>query len=82
MTNGTSADDDWDFTSALPDDGSELPAHNHLTVSNNSVKIDFGVERAIATDSSVSISASFSNNTPSLITEYTLQVAVTKVNGV
>lgn len=53
-----------------------------MTVSNNSVKIDFGVERAIATDSSVSISASFSNNTPSLITEYTLQVAVTKVNGV
>ena len=82
-TNGTSADDDWDFTSALPDDGSELPARNNLTVSNTSVKIELRVERPEATtDSAISISASFSNNTPSLITEYTLQVAVTKVNSV
>ena len=80
--NGTSADDDWDFTSALPEDGSELPAHNSLTVSNTSVKIDFRVERAENTDSAISISASFSNNTSSLITEYTLHVAVTKVNSV
>ena len=80
-TNGTSADDDWDFTSALPDDGAELPVHNQLTVSNTSVKIDFRVERAEAVDSAISISASFSNNTSSLITEYTLQVAVTKVNS-
>lgn len=78
-TNGASVDDDWDFTSALPDDGSELPAHNNLTVSNTSVKMDFCVERPESTDSAISISASFSNNTPSPITEYTLQVAVTKV---
>lgn len=80
-TNGASADDDWNFTSALPDDG-ELPAHNTLTVSNTSVKIDFRVERPENTDSAISISALFSNNTPSLVTEYTLQVAVTKVNGI
>lgn len=80
-TNGTSADDDWVFSSALPEDTHELPAHNELIVSNTSVKIDFRVERAEAVDSSISISASFSNNTPSLITEYTLQVAVTKVNS-
>ena len=80
-TNGASADDDWDFTSALPDDGPELPSRSSLTVSNTSVKMEFRVERPeAATDSSISISASFSNNTPSLITEYTLQVAVTKVN--
>lgn len=80
-TNGASADDDWNFTSALPDDGSELPSHNTLTVSNTSVKIDFRVERPQRTDSAISISALFSNNTPSLVTEYTLQVAVTKVNS-
>lgn len=80
-TNGASADDDWTFTSALPDDGSELPAHNSLTVSNTAVKVDFRVERPESTDSAISISALFSNNTPSLITEYTLQVAVTKVNS-
>ena len=80
-TNGTSADDDWVFSSALPEDVHELPAHNELIVSNTSVKIDFRVERAEAVDSSISISASFSNNTSSLITEYTLQVAVTKVNS-
>ncbi|KAF6235505.1 hypothetical protein HO173_006188 [Letharia columbiana] len=77
-TNGASADDDWTFTSALPDDGSELPAHNSLTVSNTAVKVDFRVKRPESTDSAISISALFSNNTPSLITEYTLQVAVTK----
>ena len=80
-TNGASADDDWNFTSALPDDG-ELPAYTNLTVSNTSVKIDFRVERPEGTDSAISIGASFSNNTPSLITEYTLQVAVTKVNRI
>lgn len=80
MTNGAPADDDWNFTSALPDDGSELPTQNNLIVSNTSVKIDFRVERLESSDSSISINASFSNNTPSLITEYTLQVAVAKVN--
>ena len=80
VTNGAPADDDWNFTSALPDDGSELPTQNNLTVSNTSVEIAFRVERLESSDSSISINASFSNNTPSLITEYTLQVAVAKVN--
>ena len=81
-TNGTSVDDDWDFASALPEDGSELPTNNSLTVSNTSVKIDFHVERPVDTDSAISISALFSNNTSSLVTEYTLQVAVTKVDSI
>ena len=81
-TNGASADDDWDFASALPDDGNELPTQNSLLVSNTSVKIEFRVERSESTDSAISINASFSNNTPSLVTEYTLQVAVTKVNSI
>ena len=78
-TNGASVDDDWDFASALPEDGSELPTNNSLTVSNTSVKIDFHIERPVNTDSAISISALFSNNTASLVTEYALQVAVTKV---
>ena len=81
-TNGASVDDDWDFASALPEDGSELPTNNNLTVSNTSVKIDFRVERPVNTDSAISISALFSNNTASLVTEYTLQVAVTKVDSI
>ena len=79
-TNGTSADDEWDFASALPEDSSELPSQNNLIVSNTSVKIVLHVERNETNDSAIAMNASFSNNTPNLITEYTLQVAVTKVN--
>ena len=53
-----------------------------MTVSNTSVKIIFNVERPVNTDSAISISALFSNNTASLVTEYTLQVAVTKVDSI
>ncbi|KAL9133463.1 MAG: hypothetical protein Q9175_005353 [Cornicularia normoerica] len=77
-TNGASADDDWDFASALPEDGSELPTNSNLTVSNTSVKIDFCVERPGNTETAISISALFSNNTARHVTEYTFQVAVTK----
>ncbi|KAL2039477.1 hypothetical protein N7G274_007749 [Stereocaulon virgatum] len=77
-SNGALVDDDWNFTSALPDDNTSLPSSNDLTVSNTSVKIAFQVSRPGNSDSDVSIRASFSNNTPNLITEYTFQVAVTK----
>ncbi|KAL2057712.1 hypothetical protein ABVK25_002096 [Lepraria finkii] len=73
--NGVSADDDWNFSSALPDDTTSLPPANDLIVSNTSIKIAFQVSRS---GTEVSIRASFSNNTPNLITEYTFQVAVTK----
>lgn len=79
-SNGASADDDWNFTSALPDDPSNLPSLNELIVSNTSVKIVFQASRTASTDNFVSIRASFSNNTNNPITEYTFQVAVTKAS--
>ncbi|KAL8972857.1 MAG: hypothetical protein Q9197_002587 [Variospora fuerteventurae] len=74
----TSTDDDWTFTSALPADNSSLPATNEVTVSTTAVSILFRTSRSDKPGSPISISASYSNNTPSLITEYTFQVAVTK----
>ncbi len=79
-SNGTTTDDDWTFASALPDDGSSLPQSNDIVVSNTSVKIVFQASRPDSDDSIISIRASFSNNTPSHVTEYTFQVAVTKVH--
>ena len=81
QTNGTSTDDDWNFSSALPDDGSSLPATNHLIVSNTSVNISFAVSRPSDRDSVINVLAKFSNTTFSPITEYTFQVAVTKVKS-
>ncbi|KAI4193299.1 MAG: hypothetical protein LQ346_003955 [Caloplaca aetnensis] len=80
QSNGTSAgaDDDWNFASALPVDNSSLPTTNEITVSKSAVTIVFRACRSDQPDSPISISASYSNNTPSLITEYTFQVAVTK----
>ncbi|KAL9105002.1 MAG: hypothetical protein Q9163_000099 [Psora crenata] len=76
-SNGTStADDDWNFTSALPED-STLPDSNTVTVSNTSINILFKASR-IGFGRTVSIMAYFSNNTASLVTEFTFQVAVTK----
>ncbi|MCJ1277929.1 hypothetical protein MMC21_005743 [Puttea exsequens] len=70
-------DDDWNFASALPaDDPTALPASIDILISTTAVHISFQVSRS--SDSSVSIRASFSNNTPQPITEYTFQVAVTK----
>ncbi|MDI1484939.1 MAG: ARF-binding protein [Ramalina farinacea] len=75
-TNGAATDEDWDFASALPDDG--LPPSNQLVVSNTSVNITFKASRIGQSSDAVSLMAQFSNNTPTLITEYTFQVAVTK----
>ena len=76
-TNGAATDEDWDFASALPDDG--LPPSNQLVVSNTSVNITFKASRIGQSSDAVSLMAQFSNNTPTLITEYTFQVAVTRV---
>lgn len=82
QSNGASAaaDDDWDFASALPTDNSSLPASNEIVVSQSSVTTTFKASRTNNPDASISILASYSNNTSSLITEYTFQVAVTKVS--
>ncbi|KAL9598737.1 MAG: hypothetical protein Q9219_004295 [cf. Caloplaca sp. 3 TL-2023] len=80
QSNGTSTatDDDWNFASALPTDTSSLPTSNEITVSKTAVTIAFKARRSDNAESSISISAAYSNNTPALITEYTFQVAITK----
>ena len=79
QSNGTSADDDWNFSSALPDDGSSLPTTNNVNVSTTAVNISFAVSRPSDRDSVINVLAKFSNTTPSPIMEYTFQVAVTRV---
>ncbi|KAI4280912.1 MAG: hypothetical protein L6R38_004071 [Xanthoria sp. 2 TBL-2021] len=80
QSNGASAgtDDDWNFASALPADNSTLPTSNEITVSKTSVTVVFTISRTDKPEAPISIIASYSNNTSSLITEYTFQVAVTK----
>ncbi|MCJ1295132.1 hypothetical protein MMC34_006693 [Xylographa carneopallida] len=75
-TNGAAADDDWNFSSALPEDS--LPNSTSLVVSSKEVEIKFDVSRRKTEDSIIDILATFSNNSANLITEYTFQVAVTK----
>lgn len=79
QSNGASTDDDWDFASALPDDSTNLPVSNDIMVSKTSVTILFKLSRPDNNGSVINILARFSNNTESLITEYTFQVAVTRV---
>ncbi|KAL8932498.1 MAG: hypothetical protein Q9216_006811 [Gyalolechia sp. 2 TL-2023] len=74
----TAAEDDWNFASALPADNSSLPSSNELTVSKSAITISFKATRLDKADGSISIAASYSNNTSALVTEYTFQVAVTK----
>ncbi|KAL8824192.1 MAG: hypothetical protein Q9170_008229 [Blastenia crenularia] len=80
QSNGTSAatDDDWNFASALPVDNSTLPTSNEITVSKTAVSVLFIAKRSELATDSITIFAGYSNNTSSLITEYTFQVAVTK----
>ncbi|KAJ9647142.1 ARF-binding protein [Coniosporium tulheliwenetii] len=64
------ADDDWTFTSALPD------SPNSITVTNSAIKTVFSVSRQ--SDDAILISSRISNNTAQPISELTFQVAVTK----
>ncbi|KAL8867137.1 MAG: hypothetical protein Q9174_005855, partial [Haloplaca sp. 1 TL-2023] len=73
-----SVDDDWNFASALPAEGSSLPTTNEVIVSQNAVTVAFKASRTEKSESPIAIMASYSNNTAQLVTEYTFQVAVTK----
>ena len=70
-------DDDWEFTSAVPEDSQSTT--QDLIVSNSEIKILFHIERPPESNDSISIKASFSNNTPLQVQDYTFQLAVTKV---
>ena len=76
-TNGASPmDDDWNFSSALPDD---MPSKSAIIVSQKGIGITFQVSRRAANDTIIDILATFSNRSSNPITELTFQVAVTKV---
>ncbi|MCJ1342944.1 hypothetical protein MMC31_001133 [Peltigera leucophlebia] len=77
-SNGPSIDEDWNFTSALPEDNSSLPSSNHLVVSNTAIAISFQLSRPKNSDSEIAILVHISNNTSDLITEYAFHVAVSK----
>lgn len=70
-------DDDWNFSSALPEDG--LPTNSQITVSQKEVAIVFEVSRRVGDETVIDVLAKFSNRTSVPITEYTFQVAVTRV---
>ncbi|KAL1642788.1 ARF-binding protein [Diplodia intermedia] len=63
-------DDEWNFSSALPDQPSTQ------TVINTSIRTDFTVSRQ--SDDTIHIQAAISNNTPAPISELTMQLAVTR----
>ena len=67
----TSHDDEWTFSSALPDQPSEL------TVTDSSIKTMFTVSRS--SDSELTIQSRISNSTHQPIGDLTFQLAVTKV---
>ncbi|EMC99640.1 hypothetical protein BAUCODRAFT_63239 [Baudoinia panamericana UAMH 10762] len=78
-SNGTSShaatanaggDDEWTFSSALPDQASEM------TVTNSSIRTVFSVKRE--TDSDIVIQSRISNSTAQPISDLTFQLAVTK----
>ena len=75
-SNGTSApapvDDEWTFSSSVPDEPSDL------TVTNSSIKTMFSVKRE--SDSELVIQSRISNNTTQPISDLTFQLAVTKVS--
>jgi ADP-ribosylation factor-binding protein GGA len=69
-------DDEWAFSSALPE---VLPASNALTVSDTSLLISLHAARELATTDVITLSLSFSNKTAEPISELTFMAAVTKV---
>lgn len=69
----TATDDEWTFTSALPDHPTDL------TITNSSIKTLFTITRSSDTD--IVIQSRISNTTTAPITDLTFQLAVTKVSS-
>lgn len=70
-TSTANDDDEWDFTSSVPD------TSNEITVTNTSINVLFNVSRE--TDTILLIHSRVSNNTALPISGLTLQVAASKV---
>ncbi|KAK2763854.1 hypothetical protein FQN54_009472 [Arachnomyces sp. PD_36] len=74
-TINAAADDEWNFTSALPE--SSLPSSNRVQVLNSSIRIDFTARR-VPGQPIIQATAQFSNSTSQPISEVHFQVAVEK----
>jgi ADP-ribosylation factor-binding protein GGA len=69
-------DDEWAFSSALPEG---LPSSNTIVVSKTSLNIDMTVSRESQTPSIINLSMTFSNQSDLPISELMFMAAVTKV---
>lgn len=76
QSNGAAAagDDEWTFSSALPD------SSHDLTVVHSSIHVLFHVSRQPTPDNVILIQSQVSNNTAQPISQLTFQLAVTKVS--
>ncbi|KAL2860892.1 VHS domain protein [Aspergillus lucknowensis] len=72
-----SEDDEWNFTSSLPE-SSSLPSTNRVRVLDSSLKIEFVARRAPQQQRQIHIVAQFSNATGQPLNELHFQVAVEK----
>lgn len=71
-------DDEWNFSSALPEAASQ-PKEHRGTITDGSVRAEFLANRATASSPAIEMLFSFSNNTAQPISELHFQLAVTKV---
>jgi ADP-ribosylation factor-binding protein GGA len=71
-------DDEWTFSSALPTQPQQ-PQSNTVTVIDSSVKALFHISRSAGANDYLAIDVKISNKTPQPISDFTLQLAVTKV---
>jgi hypothetical protein len=71
-TSAANDDDEWNFTSAVPDSSKEL------IVTNSSINVVFNVSRE--SDTTLLIKSRVSNNTPLPISDLTIQLAVSKAS--
>ncbi|GAD93318.1 VHS domain protein [Paecilomyces variotii No. 5] len=75
-TKNAAGDDDWTFTSSLPE--SSLPSTNKVQVLNSSLRIDFAARRNPGHPRQIHVVALFSNATSRPLSELHFQVAVEK----
>jgi len=66
------AEDDWAFSSSV--------GGHELTVTNSSIRVIFSVTRPEQPSDVLLINSSVSNNTPQQVSDFTFQLAVTKVS--
>jgi hypothetical protein len=71
-------DDEWNFTSSLPE-SSALPNQNRVQVLSSSLKVEFVARRHPQQQRQIHIVARFSNGTSQALNDLHFQVAVEKV---